>query len=102
MLTETRIYIVGTLQFRFAKQKRDHFAQMAKSTICEKSCIVRGDALPRKVTLKTVSIHVFNRVFIVITHVCSFADVDGQAYSYDVYCYISEQSVVTHMETCIP
>ena len=27
---------------------------------------------------------------------CSFADVDGQAYSYDVYWYINEQSVVTH------
>jgi hypothetical protein len=47
-------------------------------------------------TLKTISIHVFNRVFIVITHVCSFAEVDGQVYSYDVYWYISEQSVVTH------
>jgi hypothetical protein len=27
---------------------------------------------------------------------CSFADVDGQAYSYDVYWYINEQSVVIH------
>ena len=27
---------------------------------------------------------------------CSFADVDGQAYSYDVYWYIHEQSVVIH------
>ena len=27
---------------------------------------------------------------------CSFADVDGKAYSYDVYWYINEQSVVTH------
>ena len=27
---------------------------------------------------------------------CSFADVDGQAYSYDVYWYINEQSVVAH------
>jgi hypothetical protein len=27
---------------------------------------------------------------------CSFADVDGQAYSYDVYWYINEHSVVTH------
>ena len=27
---------------------------------------------------------------------CFFADVDGQAYSYDVYWYINEQSVVTH------
>ena len=27
---------------------------------------------------------------------CSFADVDDQAYSYDVYWYINEQSVVTH------
>ena len=27
---------------------------------------------------------------------CSFADVDSQAYSYDVYWYINEQSVVTH------
>jgi hypothetical protein len=27
---------------------------------------------------------------------CSFADADGQAYSYDVYWYINEQSVVAH------
>jgi hypothetical protein len=27
---------------------------------------------------------------------CSFADVDGQSYSYDVYWYINEQSVVIH------
>jgi DNA topoisomerase IA len=27
---------------------------------------------------------------------CSFADVEGQAYSYDVYWYINEQSVITH------
>ena len=27
---------------------------------------------------------------------CSFADVDSQAYSYDVYWYINEQSVVAH------
>ena len=27
---------------------------------------------------------------------CSFADVDGQTYSYDVYWYINEQSVVIH------
>ena len=27
---------------------------------------------------------------------CYFADVDGQAYSYDVYWYINEQSVITH------
>ena len=69
---------------------------MARSTIYEKSCMKRGDALPRKVTLKTVSIPVFNRVFIVITHICSFADVDGQAYSYGVYWYINEQSVEKH------
>jgi hypothetical protein len=28
--------------------------------------------------------------------ICSFADVDGQAYSYDIYWYINEQSVITH------
>jgi hypothetical protein len=27
---------------------------------------------------------------------CSFVAVDGQAYSYDIYWYINEQSVVTH------
>ena len=27
---------------------------------------------------------------------CYFADVDGQAYSYDVYWYINDQSVVAH------
>ena len=27
---------------------------------------------------------------------CYFADVDGQAYNYDVYWYINEQSVITH------
>ena len=95
--SEVQIHIDVTLQFRFAKLKADHFAHMTKSTMYEKSCIKRGDALPRKVTLKTVSIHVFNRVFIVITHVCTFAEVDGQVYSYDVYWYISEQSVVIHM-----
>ena len=32
---------------------------------------------------------------------CSFADVDGQSYSYDVYWYINEQSVVIHRRlTC--
>ena len=34
--TEVQIYIVGTLQFRFAKLKADHFAHMAKSTMYEK------------------------------------------------------------------
>ena len=27
---------------------------------------------------------------------CYFADVDGQSYSYDVYWYINDQSVVAH------
>jgi hypothetical protein len=47
-------------------------------------------------TLKIGSIPVFNRVLMVITHVCSSADVDGQAYSYEEYWYINEQSVITH------
>ena len=69
-LSEVQIHIVGTLQFRFTKLKADHFAHMAKSTTCNKSCIKRGDTLLRKVKLKTVIIPVFNRVFMVITHVC--------------------------------
>jgi hypothetical protein len=68
--TEVQIHIVGTLQFRFAKLKADHFAHMAKSATYTMSCIKRGDTLLRKVKLKTVIILVFNRVYMVITHVC--------------------------------
>ena len=69
-LSEVQIHIVGTLQFRFAKLKVDHFIHIIKSAIYKMSCIKRGDVLPRKVKLKIVSIPVFDRVFMVITHVC--------------------------------
>ena len=68
--TEVQIHIVGRLQFRFAMLKADHFDHMVKSTIYKQSCIKRGDVLPRNVRLNTVSIHVFNRVFMIITHAC--------------------------------
>ena len=89
-LTEVQIHIVGTVQFRFAKLNADHSPTWPNLLYSKKV------ALPRKMTLKTVSILVFNRVFMVITHICSFADVDGQAYSYEGYWYINEQSVVRH------
>jgi hypothetical protein len=57
-LSRVQIHTVGTLQFRFAKLKADHFAHMAKSTVYKKSCIKRGNALPRMIKLKTVSIPV--------------------------------------------
>jgi hypothetical protein len=69
-LSEVQIHIVCTLEFRFAKLKADHFTHMDKSTTNKKRCIKRGDTLLRKVKLKKVSIPVFNRVFMVITHVC--------------------------------
>ena len=42
----------------------------------------------------TLSVNIGPRLEVVFR--CSFADVDGQAYSYDVYWYINEQSVVAH------